>query len=274
MKELARPQHSIRMQGQNNPNFSGGKDILYCEYCGKKFERWPSIRTKRDFCSRKCASFGKRVSIDEDKAYKLYFIEHKSMDKVGEELGCPREHIKTVFKRNNWKPRTRSEAFVYNEKEICIPKNILLKLYIDEEKSLRFCAKKHNCSTPVICRLLKKYDTKIRTCSEGQKALKNFGNKNHNWKGGLSKLPYPFHWTIKLKAKIRKRDNYHCVACGMTEKEHNFLYKRNLTVHHIDYNKQNCKKNNLATTCVKCNAKANANRDYWFAFYTYVIENQ
>ena len=31
---------------------------------------------------------------------------------------------------------------------------------------------------------------------------------------------------------------------------------------------------NLISTCGKCNRKANYNRDYWFAYFTYVMENR
>jgi hypothetical protein len=33
-------------------------------------------------------------------------------------------------------------------------------------------------------------------------------------------------------------------------------------------------KNNLITLCKKCNMKANSNRDYWYAFYSYLMENR
>lgn len=48
--------------------------------------------------------------------------------------------------------------------------------------------------------------------------------------------------------------------------------KKGTHVHHIDDNKQNCKKNNLITTCNQCNIKANFNRDYWYAYFTYIVE--
>ena len=79
--------------------------------------------------------------------------------------------------------------------------------------------------------------------------------------------------TDELKQKIRKRDSYICQNCGITEKIHKIKYGRILTVHHIDYNKQNCKESNLITVCLSCNLKANGNRDYWFAYYKYLIEN-
>ena len=40
-----------------------------------------------------------------------------------------------------------------------------------------------------------------------------------------------------------------------------------LHVHHIDYNKQNCNKNNLITVCMSCNTRANYNRPHWQEYY-------
>jgi len=59
----------------------------------------------------------------------------------------------------------------------------------------------------------------------------------------------------------------------MTQKEHYEKYKRNIEVHHVDYNRFNCKENNLITLCKTDNIKANFNRDYWFAYFTYIKNN-
>jgi len=50
-------------------------------------------------------------------------------------------------------------------------------------------------------------------------------------------------------------------------------FKRNKTVHHINYNKQNNKEDNLITSCRGCNLKVNINRDYWYAYFIYLMEN-
>lgn len=91
---------------------------------------------------------------------------------------------------------------------------------------------------------------------------------------GQGNFPYPLCFSKRLKTEIRKRDNYKCQNCRITEKEHLKKYKRVLDVHHIDYNKENCKKKNLITLCSKCNIKANTGIDYWYAYYTYLKENK
>ena len=75
-----------------------------------------------------------------------------------------------------------------------------------------------------------------------------------------------------LKESIRKRDNYECQNCGMTEEENIMVYGEILTIHHIDYDKNNCNKNNLISVCHSCNTRANINRTYWQEFYTNKIK--
>jgi len=74
-------------------------------------------------------------------------------------------------------------------------------------------------------------------------------------------------FTQELKEEIRDRDNHICQNCGMTEEEHLIVLGYVLTVHHIDYDKDNCSKENLLTLCSNCNIRANYNRDYWKTFY-------
>lgn len=92
------------------------------------------------------------------------------------------------------------------------------------------------------------------------------------WKGGLSFEPYPLGWTKIFKEQIRKRDNFTCQKCNKKQSELKGFFKK-LHVHHIDYNKQNCKENNLITLCSNCHRKTNTNRDYWFAYFKYIMEN-
>ena len=88
-----------------------------------------------------------------------------------------------------------------------------------------------------------------------------------NWQGGKSKETYGIGFTKELKEEIRKRDDYTCQNCSMTEEEHLIVYGQVLIVHHIDYNKRNANKDNLISTCRPCNIRANYNRGYWKEFY-------
>lgn len=97
--------------------------------------------------------------------------------------------------------------------------------------------------------------------------IHRFGKQNPNWLGGIQNLPYAFEFNDKLKFKIRKRDNFKCQNCNMTEKEHKKIIGYSLCIHHINYNKLNCKEDNLITLCNQCNVRANYNRKYWLKYY-------
>jgi len=51
-------------------------------------------------------------------------------------------------------------------------------------------------------------------------------------------------------------------------------YSPLLQIHHIDYNKEKCNEDNLITLCCQCNSDANFNKDYWFAYYQYLMEEK
>ena len=104
---------------------------------------------------------------------------------------------------------------------------------------------------------------------KNKKRLDLSGENNPNWHGGTENKPYSFEFNETLKEIIRKRDNYICQnpECNMTEEEHIIVYGKVLTIHHIDYNKENCVESNLITTCMQCNSRANFNRDYWKKIY-------
>ncbi len=95
---------------------------------------------------------------------------------------------------------------------------------------------------------------------------------NPNWKNGISFEPYNPNWTKELRLEIRKRDNFICKLCNLSEQESITKYGRVLSVHHIDYNKDNCTENNLITACVKCNSKVNKNRSYWTKYFKNILE--
>jgi hypothetical protein len=142
----------------------------------------------------------------------------------------------------------------------------------------RSCAAKGNSNgnfkdgntLQITCQCGNEKDCRSQLCQDCY--LKTNKGKNHgNWLGGISKLPYAFEFDNILKESIRQRDNYTCRKCGIQQKELNSYHKK-LTIHHIDYNKCNCKNKNLISLCHGCNSQVNFNRDYWFAYFTYIME--
>jgi len=97
--------------------------------------------------------------------------------------------------------------------------------------------------------------------------INNMGENHPSWKGGISFEPYCEAWKdLEYKKDIRNRDGNKCLNpyCDSPD-------SRDLTIHHIDYNKKNCKPNNLITVCRSCNSKANKDRTWHKAWYQAVI---
>lgn len=97
---------------------------------------------------------------------------------------------------------------------------------------------------------------------ENKNLMGHRGSDHPNWQGGPPD-PYPEGFDIKLKKLIRERDFYTCQLCGKEEVEED----RALSVHHIDYIKENINPNNLITLCRSCNVKVNYGRESWKKFF-------
>jgi hypothetical protein len=90
------------------------------------------------------------------------------------------------------------------------------------------------------------------------------GSLNPNWRDGASYELYCEEWTDKEYVHWLKyeRDNGKC---------QNPCCKRRHTVlnlHHINYDKKDCRPSNLITLCVSCNSIANFNREWYESWYT------
>ena len=125
-----------------------------------------------------------------------------------------------------------------------------------------------SCATNLLWQNCKKLQNRDQNGEKNPMyGIHRFGDLNPNWQGGIQNLPYAFEFNNGLKKDIRKCDNYTCQNCGMTEEEHIIIIGYSLCVHHIDYNKKNCKESNLITLCNQCNVRANYNRKNWKKFY-------
>lgn len=90
------------------------------------------------------------------------------------------------------------------------------------------------------------------------------------WNGFFIHGIYCDVWSDKeYKESIKERDNYQC--------QNNIDCKKNskrLGLHHIDYDKKNCKPENIITVCTSCNTRANFNKEYWKEFYNNIMEKK
>ncbi len=93
-------------------------------------------------------------------------------------------------------------------------------------------------------------------------SIKMSGKNHPNWQGGISSEPYCLEWKF-IRVEYKEYDNNKCQNPYCKGE-----YTNKITSHHIDYNKKNCKPNNIITLCVSCNTIANHDRNWWQAFYT------
>jgi hypothetical protein len=199
--------------------------------------------------------------ITSDLLYKKYITENKSSIDIGKELNKSKPFILNLLHRFSIPIRHGSKA------KIGRPSNSssqFKKQHIPWNKN-----KKGIYS--------KEYREKISIAASKRigKLNPNFGN--HKLKGknnpgyihGQAQRGYSYEFRI-IRNKIRKRDNSQCQYCGLLEANH----KRELCVHHIDYNKENNTDSNLITLCIPCHLDTNFNRDYWYAYYIYIMEER
>ena len=94
------------------------------------------------------------------------------------------------------------------------------------------------------------------------------GDKNSNWKGGISVGEYCPLWIDKeFKDYIKERDGWVCqnpLCWGKIDR---------IMLHHINYNKKDCNLDNLITVCTSCNSRANFNREFWQEHYENIMED-
>lgn len=98
------------------------------------------------------------------------------------------------------------------------------------------------------------------------KSISLSGENSPHWNGGVSCAPYCDAWADKeYKESIKQRDGYSCLNPYCNKKS------KRLSIHHIDYDKENCNPNNLITLCASCNSKANKYRSWHIDWYRIIM---
>ncbi len=123
---------------------------------------------------------------------------------------------------------------------------------------------KEHCKNISLARLGKRYSPKTEFKKGNISWMKGkTGEKSPCWKGGKSFEPYTPDFNKSLKDMIINRDMSKCQLCGRPQQEE----IRRLTVHHIDYNKNNNSPINLITLCCSCNSIVNNKREYFTQYF-------
>ena len=210
-----------------------------CKTCGTEFY---SYNKNRKTCSVAC---------------RLEFISANMKGKR------PR-NLKSLIEKGK---KYRYKGGVSHGTKLSIDRDVLVDLYEYQDKSISETSYLLNVSRTTVHNYLVEYDIprKDQGFQEGNDV--QVGEKHYNWKGGISCEPYCDVWLDKdFKESIKERDGYKCQNhdCWRTSNR--------LMVHHIDYNKKNCKPENLITLCGSCNSRANKNRDQMTIFYQNILK--
>jgi len=257
---------SKKFLGKNSHFYKVGKITLKCKYCGGNFEIFPSElkqysykKNIRKYCSKICEGFaktGKNNHNYKEFEPKFCMVCKKQLTKKQIIMGVETCSYKCGYlnrdisgeKSSNWKKV---------EQKYCI----VCKKELTHKQIVSGCK---TCGLECGYKLASKSQKIFYIDHPGIHAKE----KHSNWKGGISCLPYALDFNKCLKNKIKERDNYKCMCCGV----HNIEgVKVKLCIHHIDYNKLNSNDKNLITLCYSCNSKVNFNREYWNTIFNGIM---
>lgn len=146
-------------------------------------------------------------------------------------------------------------------------KEWLIEQYINQKKSMKTIASLSGVGETCIHKWLHRFSIPIRSRSNAMKGLKKSdehkvklanwakqrtGNKNPNWKGGVTKIGLLIRGRgyRQRRKLVLERDNYECQECGID---------MDLHIHHIKLVKDNPELvnelSNCVTLCGKCHRK-------------------
>lgn len=218
---------------------NGARIDTACPSCGKAFwyyKSWP-----RKYCSRVCAS---RATVTTNLSVKL--LEPKYCEQCGELITKKTRQARDRFCSQKCFGVWSSANVVgsahpsYKEKVECICRGCgkafsTYPCWVEKGGGL-YCSK--------VCRrtrVTKPCETcgnayevaaneapTSRFCSRRCQGMQRTGESNPNWKGGSSVPYYGRNW-VNQRRNARRRDNYTCQKCGVTEAELGV----HLDVHHV-----------------------------------------
>jgi hypothetical protein len=116
------------------------------------------------------------------------------------------------------------------------------------------------------------WSEKSKFCSKACSSKYRSGSKSPSWKGGISFEPYCPLFNKNLKMRVREFFDNQCVICSRSKEEND---NKNLSVHHVEYNKNACcdgKRVHFAALCGKCHSKTNHDRERWEAMLHRIID--
>jgi uncharacterized CHY-type Zn-finger protein len=244
------------------------------------FNKWKNGR-RCPYCSKHIAPTINRVKESfESEGYTLLSKDYTNSETKLDYI-CPNGHKHSVT-WNNWSLKRRcpycSGRFVPTieyvrglfEKE---GYTLLSTVYVNSQKKLNYICPNGNKHSIKYGHWRQGHRCPCYRCQKERHlahSISQSGPNHPNWRGGISFEPYCQEWRdVEYKSSIKKRDGNRCLNPYCDSKNPN-----DLTIHHIDYNKKNCRPSNLITVCRSCNAKANKNREWHTAWYQVILQNR
>ncbi len=245
----------------------------------------------RDCSSSKLKPISQIIE-NKDWLYEQYIIQKKSATKIAKEIGCQQETVSRYLHKFEIPIRTQSE-------EIGGERHPLFGKHFSEEskKKISLANTGHVPSEETRKKISEatsgsnnpRYGKTV-TPEQRQKqseSMKKFyqehpealllhsecriGEKNYNWKGGISFEPYCPKFNQDLKERVRAFFDYECITCGKTTEENG----KALSVHHVEYDKSACcdgEPVHFAAMCHRCHSKTNFDRERWEAMMHRIID--
>lgn len=271
------------------------QDEGVCKECGKRTKFYKFSKGYSRFCSTKCLNSNKGVQKKKEQTcFKNNKVNHPAQSKKIRDKINQTNLAKYGVKHSFLNKKVREASIRTNLIRYNVKHPMQCKMVANKVTQNRFI----HSTLPHIKRIKKemvaegykrlvykksimyftcpnnhRYCMRIDYWDRGQRCGKCWrhltGKDSPTWKGGISNSPYPTMWNKKLRLSIRNRDdnkcqNPLCFSGAPTD----------LTIHHIDYNKQNCDESNLITVCRSCNSKANTDRGWHKAFYQEIMRRK
>lgn len=232
--------------------------IKTCIVCGVTFYRRPdeglSPFKSRKYCGAECRFVSKGGSLRTCRVCSKDFYAPKSEVLRGISIYCSRA----------CRHKSQREHQIQKVCEVC-EKSFLYRKNVNERFCSLECKFSNEKKLTSTCRRCEKTYKYYRNTSEGKycsmKCFREdyFGELTCRWLGGKSFEPYPPEFNQFLRRKIRELDGHYCQLCGLSEEDDG----RKLSVHHIDYDKNNIQLHNLISLCRYCHIRTNFHRQHW-----------
>ena len=180
--------------------------------------------------------------INKDKIIKWYIVDKLSGVKIQKLLKTKNKKIYNYLHKWGIKVRTKSEALSGRKQT-----ELEIKNRID---GLKKCGKKWwlNANEASKNQKLGKSYEELYGYEKAKEMKEKRSGKNSKWYiNGNGKGKYPLEFNESLKNKVKIRDNFQCMDCG--------IFDSKLHAHHIDFNKQNNTLINLISLCRTCHLK-------------------